>query len=75
MNQQQLIEALAIIAEEQQHTAPVEIRIGGNEEGQHGELYLIACCACIIDALLDQGYSVEATKFDGVHVMYLKPEL
>lgn len=69
MNQQQLIEALTIIAEEQRNTAPVEIRIAAKDEIQRGELYLIECSHHVIDALLDQGYAVEATKFDGAHVM------
>ena len=60
MNQQQLIEALATIAEEQQNTADVTVRIGGtnNNQVEHGSLYLIDCPSRIVDALLDQGFTV-----------------
>lgn len=51
MNQQQLMEALAIIAEEQAtETGSVEIRIGQRRKND-GELYLLSCCSEIIDAI------------------------
>ena len=71
MNQQRLIEALAIIAEEQQQSdAMVEIRIGGRKNEQKGELYLLDCSSAVIDALIDQGFSIEASRFSGTHVTY-----
>lgn len=68
MNQQQLMEALAIIAEEQAtETGSVEIRIGQRRKND-GELYLLSCCSEIIDAITDAGFYVEATRFDGLRV-------
>lgn len=75
MKQEDLIEALAIIAEEQQ-TEPgsVEIRIGQRREND-GNLYLISCSSAIIDAVTDSGFYVEATRFDGVRVFKADDEL
>lgn len=73
MNLQDLTEALAIIADEQQGAESVELRIGG-EEYRAIELHLIECGSRIVDSLLDHGFAAEVTKFNGVRVTKPKPE-
>ena len=61
MKHEDLIEALAIIAEEQQECAAVDLRIGGTTGSnmvEHGSLYLTNSPSCVVDALLDQGFRV-----------------
>lgn len=60
MTHEDLLEALGIIAEEQQQCASVDLRIGGTRGTQveHGSLYLLNCPPLIVDALLDQGFTV-----------------
>lgn len=60
MKHEDLMEALGIIAEEQGTCASVDVRIGGTTGTQveHGSLYLLNCPSCVVDALLDQGFTV-----------------
>lgn len=67
MNLQDLTEALAVVIDEQREGERVEMRLGGDECPEI-ELHLIVCGSRIVDALLDHGFAVEVTKFDGVRV-------
>lgn len=61
MKKDDLTEALATIVDEQETCAPVELSIGSTDEAsrvQHLTLFLRDAPSKVIDALIDQGFTL-----------------
>ena len=64
MKKEDLLEALALIVDEQEQCAPVELSIGGidgNGSVQHSTLYLKDAPPKVINALVGRGYSLSVS--------------